>query len=380
MPLAIFDLDNTPAAGDSDYLWGQFLGEIGVVDPVSYQRENDRFFEDHREGRLDIMAFLAFSLRPLAQNTRADLDAWHQRFMREKIEPLITAGATELVERHRAAGDTLMIITATNAFVTAPIARRLGIPHLIATEPEQQGATSPAELPAPPVSARARSAACSRGCRNTMLRSTAPGSTATRTTTCHCSNASLTRSPSIRTRCLPIMPPRTAGLSSACWTRTSRYSIATPERVTVLSLRRHIPLLTLSLTLAMASVALALRLGSADIPSAEVWAHVIADDGSINDRIIDQLRLPRALTAFAVGGLLALAGALIQVLLRNPPRRSLCAGGVRRRVDRGAGAPCCWARQSSGMPLPLAPARCSARYWFSAWRAVAKTGAASVCC
>lgn len=91
-----------------------------------------------------------------------------------------------------------------------------------------------------------------------------------------------------------------------------------PERVTVLSLRRHIPLLTLSLTLAMASVALALRLGSADIPSAEVWAHVIADDGSINDRIIDQLRLPRALTAFAVGGLLALAGALIQVLLRNP--------------------------------------------------------------
>ena len=88
--------------------------------------------------------------------------------------------------------------------------------------------------------------------------------------------------------------------------------------MTVLSLRRHIPLLTLSLTLAMASVALALRLGSADIPSAEVWAHVIADDGSINDRIIDQLRLPRALTAFAVGGLLALAGALIQVLLRNP--------------------------------------------------------------
>ena len=139
MPLAIFDLDNTLLAGDSDYLWGQFLGEIGVVDPVSYQRENDRFFEDYREGRLDIMAFLTFSLRPLAQNTRADLDAWHQRFMHEKIEPLITAGATELVERHRAAGDTLMIITATNAFVTAPIARRLGIPHLIATEPEQQG-------------------------------------------------------------------------------------------------------------------------------------------------------------------------------------------------------------------------------------------------
>jgi HAD superfamily hydrolase (TIGR01490 family) len=139
MPLAIFDLDNTLLAGDSDYLWGQFLGELGVVDRASYDRENERFYQEYREGRLDIFAFLAFSLKPLSEHPRAKLDAWHQRFMREKIEPLITAAAERLIEQHRVAGDTLMIITATNTFVTAPIAARLGIPHLIATDPEQTG-------------------------------------------------------------------------------------------------------------------------------------------------------------------------------------------------------------------------------------------------
>jgi HAD superfamily hydrolase (TIGR01490 family) len=139
MPLAIFDLNNTLLSGDSDYLWGQFLGELGAVDRASYERENERFYEDYREGRLDITAFLAFSLRPLSQYPREQLDAWHRRFMREKIEPLITPAAQRLVERHRACGDTLMIITATNAFVTGPIAVRLDIPHLIATEPETRG-------------------------------------------------------------------------------------------------------------------------------------------------------------------------------------------------------------------------------------------------
>ena len=139
MPLAIFDLDNTLLAGDSDYLWGQFLGEIGVVDRDNYERENERFYQEYREGRLDIMAFLAFALKPLSQHKRSELDAWHARFMREKIEPLITTAAQDLIERHRTAGDTLLIITATNAFVTAPIAERLGITHLIATVPEQSG-------------------------------------------------------------------------------------------------------------------------------------------------------------------------------------------------------------------------------------------------
>jgi HAD superfamily hydrolase (TIGR01490 family) len=139
MPLAIFDLDNTLLAGDSDYLWGCFLAEQGIVDRATYERENERFYQEYREGRLDIMAFLAFSLRPLAAHTRAQLDAWHAQFMQEKIEPLITDAAEALIAGHREAGDTLMIITATNAFVTAPIARRLGIPHLIATEPETDG-------------------------------------------------------------------------------------------------------------------------------------------------------------------------------------------------------------------------------------------------
>jgi len=137
MPLAIFDLDNTLLAGDSDYLWGQFLGEIGVVDRASYERENERFYQEYREGRLDIMAFLAFSLKPLSEHPMTQLDTWHARFMRDKIEPLITAPSERLIAQHREAGDTLMIITATNAFVTAPIARRLEIPHLIATEPEK---------------------------------------------------------------------------------------------------------------------------------------------------------------------------------------------------------------------------------------------------
>jgi len=139
MPLAIFDLDNTLLNGDSDYLWGQFLIELGVVDRASFEQTNNRFYRDYREGCLDIMAFLAFSLRPLAEHPRSQLDAWHRRFMAEKIEPLITEAAQQLVERHRSAGDTLLIITATNAFVTAPIAARFKIPNLIATEPECQG-------------------------------------------------------------------------------------------------------------------------------------------------------------------------------------------------------------------------------------------------
>jgi HAD superfamily hydrolase (TIGR01490 family) len=139
MSLAIFDLDNTLLAGDSDYLWGCFLGELGVVERASYERENARFYDDYRAGRLDIMAFLAFSLRPLAEHDLQQLQRWHARFMAEKIEPLITPAAERLVATHRDAGDTLLIITATNAFVTAPIAQRLGVPHLIATEPELSG-------------------------------------------------------------------------------------------------------------------------------------------------------------------------------------------------------------------------------------------------
>ncbi|MGD2083125.1 MAG: HAD family hydrolase [Chromatiales bacterium] len=136
MALAIFDLDNTLLGDDSDYLWGRFLAERGIVDAQRYERENDRFYREYKDGRLDIQEFLRFSLRPLAEHPVAELHAWRERFIAEKIEPVILAAGRELLARHRAAGDTLLIITATNAFVTAPIAERLGVPHLIATEPE----------------------------------------------------------------------------------------------------------------------------------------------------------------------------------------------------------------------------------------------------
>ncbi len=136
MPLAIFDLDNTLLAGDSDYAWGEFLIEQGLVNGEAYRRENERYYAEYRAGTLDILEFLAFALKPLAQHDRATLEAWRARYLREKVAPMITDEARALVERHRAAGDTLVVITATNSFVTAPIARMFGIEHLIATEPE----------------------------------------------------------------------------------------------------------------------------------------------------------------------------------------------------------------------------------------------------
>jgi HAD superfamily hydrolase (TIGR01490 family) len=138
MSLAIFDLDNTLLRGDSDYAWGQFLIERGIVDGAHYREANDRYYAQYHAGTLDIMEFLAFALRPLAAHDRATLDAWHDEYMRTKVLPMITGEARALVERHRAAGDTLLIITATNSFVTGPIARAFGVAHLLATEPEVQ--------------------------------------------------------------------------------------------------------------------------------------------------------------------------------------------------------------------------------------------------
>lgn len=136
MPLAIFDLDNTLLSGDSDYLWGQYLCERGVVDAGEYESANQRFYDDYRAGRLDILAFLAFSLRPLAENPLEELQRWRSEFIESRIEPLIGQAARDLVESHRKAGDTLLVITATNTFVTRPITELFGIPNLIGTEPE----------------------------------------------------------------------------------------------------------------------------------------------------------------------------------------------------------------------------------------------------
>ena len=136
MSLAIFDLDNTLLSIDSDHAWGEFLLEQGAVDPQAYREANDRFMADYNAGTLDIHAFLAVALQPLVDNTPEQLSAWHQQFMASKIEPHILAKGEELVARHRTRGDTLMIVTATNRFITGPIAERLGIDHLIAVEPE----------------------------------------------------------------------------------------------------------------------------------------------------------------------------------------------------------------------------------------------------
>lgn len=136
MPLALFDLDNTLLDGDSDYLWGCFLAEHGIIDGESYQGENERFYELYLAGSLDIYEFLRFQLRPLATHSRAQLEQWRERFLADKIDPILLPKARELLDRHRRQGDELLIITATNRFITGPIAERYAVPHLLATEPE----------------------------------------------------------------------------------------------------------------------------------------------------------------------------------------------------------------------------------------------------
>ena len=132
MPLAIFDLDHTLLAGDSDHAWGEFACEIGLVDGASYGRRNDAFYQDYLEGNLDIDAYLRHALEPIANQTLETTARWHRQFMREKIEPMILPAALALLDRHRQAGDRLLIITATNRFITEHLDGRLGIETLIA--------------------------------------------------------------------------------------------------------------------------------------------------------------------------------------------------------------------------------------------------------
>jgi HAD superfamily hydrolase (TIGR01490 family) len=136
MRLAIFDLDHTLLAGDSDYLWGDFLVREGLVDGEVYARENQRYYQAYKDGTLDIAAFAAFSLNPLVEHGLATMTALRPRFVHEVIEPIIAAGTPALLERHRAQGDRLLITTATNRFITEPIAALLGVDDLIATDPE----------------------------------------------------------------------------------------------------------------------------------------------------------------------------------------------------------------------------------------------------
>jgi len=136
MALALFDLDNTLLAGDSDYLWGEFLTEQGIVDADLYARENQRFYDEYKKGTLDIHEFQAFSQQPLVNNDHDKMLALREQFLDDKIKPIMSPAAFELIDKHRSTGDTLVVITATNSFITRPITRAFGIEHLLATEPE----------------------------------------------------------------------------------------------------------------------------------------------------------------------------------------------------------------------------------------------------
>lgn len=129
MKLVLFDLDNTLLAGDSDFEWAQFLIQHGVLDRELYEARNQDFYVQYKAGTLDIHAFLDFQLKPLARHPRQQLDAWHAEFMQQKILPIMSAAAQQLVQRELQSADLLAIVTATNSFVTAPIARAFGISH-----------------------------------------------------------------------------------------------------------------------------------------------------------------------------------------------------------------------------------------------------------
>ncbi len=138
MNLALFDLDNTLLNGDSDFEWAQFLIEQGVLDRELFEAKNLAFYEQYKAGTLDIYEFLDFQLKPLSRHARKVLNGWREDFMQHKVRGMMTVPARELVARHRAAADVCVIITATNSFVTSPIAREFGVEHLIATEPEEK--------------------------------------------------------------------------------------------------------------------------------------------------------------------------------------------------------------------------------------------------
>lgn len=137
MKLALFDLDNTLLAGDSDFEWAQFLIAKGVLDREVHEAKNREFYEHYKAGTLDIHAFLDFQLKPLARHPRPQLEAWHREYLETRILPMISDQARALVRKHQQEADQVAIITATNRFVTGPIAREFGVEHLIATEVEE---------------------------------------------------------------------------------------------------------------------------------------------------------------------------------------------------------------------------------------------------
>ena len=136
--LALFDLHHTLIAGDSDFEWPRFLIQRGILEQARYDERNNHFYEQYRQGTLDIHEYLTFALEPLKRFSRAELDALHADYLEQHIKPIITRKARELLAAHAAQGDEIIIITATNRFITGPIARELGVEHLIAIELEEE--------------------------------------------------------------------------------------------------------------------------------------------------------------------------------------------------------------------------------------------------
>ncbi len=136
MTIAIFDLDNTLLSGDSDYGWGKFLVDRNLVNREIYEQANEKFFQDYRQGVLDIHEYSAFSFGPLADRSMDELQQLHNQFMREVVRPMMGDKSRNLVEKHRRQGHLLLVITATNSFITRPIVQAFGIDHLLATEPK----------------------------------------------------------------------------------------------------------------------------------------------------------------------------------------------------------------------------------------------------
>ncbi|MFZ9614141.1 MAG: HAD family hydrolase [Candidatus Methylopumilus sp.] len=138
MNLALFDLDNTILAGDSDYNWSRFLIQEGYLDGAIHAEKNEKFYADYKAGTLDIYAFVEFQFKPLARNPRSVLNQLLKKYVEEVIKPMITEKAYALVRKHREEGDLLIVITATNSFITKPIAALFGIENLIGTDPEEK--------------------------------------------------------------------------------------------------------------------------------------------------------------------------------------------------------------------------------------------------
>jgi HAD superfamily hydrolase (TIGR01490 family) len=136
--LALFDLDNTILAGDSDYNWSRFLIQEGYLDGAIHAEKNEKFYADYKAGTLDIFAFVEFQFKPLARNPRTVLNQLLKKYVEEVIKPMITEKARALVKRHQDEGDLIIVITATNSFITKPIAELFGIVNLIGTDPEEK--------------------------------------------------------------------------------------------------------------------------------------------------------------------------------------------------------------------------------------------------